>query len=152
MFGDIGSAIIGDDGSVLIEIDPIFSRMCISEKGEYYVFLQNEGSGESYISEKNWTYFIISGTPGLRVAWELKGRQYDLPDYRLDEHRTDEYHDIDYERDALDEYYDVDYEQDAFDDVMACLNMEDIMKLLTSFTKLTTGEGVKNRIYIFGNR
>ena len=39
------------------------------------MFLQNEGDGQSWISEKSDAYFIVKGTPGLRFAWELKAKQ-----------------------------------------------------------------------------
>ena len=84
MYGDVGSAVIGDDGTALVDIDPIFSD-CISQKSEYYVFLQNEGEGQSYIKEKASEYFVIAGTPGLKVAWEMKARQVDIANYRLEE-------------------------------------------------------------------
>ena len=109
MYGDIGCATIGDDGMAVVDLDPIFSD-CISEKGEYYVFIQNEGAGESYISEKNRAYFIISGTPGLKVAWELKGRQYDLPNIRAEQHTGDN------------EESDIDYAEQAFNSVMEYLD------------------------------
>ena len=111
MFGDIGSAMIGDDGTVLIEIDPIFQE-CVYEKGEYYVFLQNEGRGESYISEKTPTYFIISGTPGLKVAWEMKAKQADT--YWL---RNEELTNA-----SDDNVAEPDYAEDAFEYVMDYLN------------------------------
>ena len=109
MYGDIGSAVIGNDGMAVVDLDPIFSD-CISEKCEYYVFLQNEGDGESYVSEKNRSYFIISGTPGLKVAWELKGRQYDLPNIRAEQHSGDN------------EESDIDYAEQAFNSVMEYLD------------------------------
>ena len=84
MFGDIGGAIIGEDGLVLVEIDPIFQDY-IYGNGEYYVFLQNEGRGESYIAEKTPEYFVISGTPGLKVAWEIKAKQVDAHWLRSEE-------------------------------------------------------------------
>ena len=108
MYGDVGSAIIGEEGKVIIDIDPIVGES-IHNRSEYYVFLQNEGKGESYILEKQPTYFIISGTPGLKVAWELKGRQHDIPYYRNEEFATE-----------TDE--DLNYEEQAFDEVMAYLN------------------------------
>ena len=115
MYGDLGSATIGDDGSVVVDIDPIFVDYIYST-GEYYVFLQNEGDGKSYISEKQKSYFVISGTPGLKVVWELKARQSDL--YWL---REEDF----YENDVYDES-ETDYEAQAFADVMKYLNMEEI--------------------------
>jgi hypothetical protein len=111
MFGDIGSAIIGEDGSVLVEIDTIFQD-CIYANGEYYVFLQNEGRGESYISEKTSTYFIISGTPGLKVAWEIKARQVDTYWKRNEEMALEN----------EEQTSEPDYAEEALKDVMDYLN------------------------------
>ena len=58
----------------IISIDDIFQESTETEI-EYYVFLQNEGEGQSWVSEKSDTYFVVKGTPGLRFAWELKAKQ-----------------------------------------------------------------------------
>ena len=72
--GDFGGGVIGDDGVAIISIDDIFQES--TETGiEYYVFIQNEGEGQSWVSEKSDTYFIVNGTPGLHFAWELKAKQ-----------------------------------------------------------------------------
>ena len=109
IFGDIGSAIIGEDGTVIVDIDPVFQDF-ISDVTEYYVFLQNEGNGISYISEKHQTYFVISGTVGLKVAWELKGRQIDYNYQRLE-----------YSDESVDAK-NQNYEDIAFNDVMNYLD------------------------------
>lgn len=72
--GDFGGGIIGKDGMAIISIDDIFQESTETEI-EYYVFLQNEGEGQSWVSEKSDTYFVVKGTPGLRFAWELKAKQ-----------------------------------------------------------------------------
>lgn len=109
IFGDIGSAIIGEDGTVIVDIDPVFQDF-ISDVTEYYVFLQNEGNGISHISEKHQTYFVISGTVGLKVAWELKGRQIDYNYQRLE-----------YSDESVDAK-NQNYEDIAFNDVMNYLD------------------------------
>lgn len=72
--GDFGGGIIGKDGMAIISIDDIFQESTETEI-EYYVFLQNESEGQSWVSEKSDTYFVVNGTPGLRFAWELKAKQ-----------------------------------------------------------------------------
>lgn len=72
--GDFGGSVIGEDGLAVILIDDIF-RECTDTEIEYYVFLQREGAGEAWVSEKTDTYFSVCGTPGLHFAWELKARQ-----------------------------------------------------------------------------
>ena len=109
MYGDVGSAVIGDDGTALVDIDPIFSD-CISQKSEYYVFLQNEGEGQSYIKEKASEYFVIAGTPGMKVAWEMKARQVDIANYRLEELKGE------------DGNSEPNYAEEAFKDVMDYLD------------------------------
>lgn len=72
--GDFGGGVIGEDGLAMILIDDIF-RECTDTEIEYFVFLQREGAGDAWVSEKTDTYFSVRGTPGLRFAWELKARQ-----------------------------------------------------------------------------
>lgn len=72
--GDFGGGVIGKDGIAIISIDDIFQESTETAI-EYYVFLQNEGEGQSWVSEKADTYFAVKGTPGLRFAWELKAKQ-----------------------------------------------------------------------------
>ena len=92
MFGDIGEAVIDEDGLAYVDIDDIFSET-IANKAEYQVFLQKEGEGDCWISSKEHSYFIIQGTPGLKVAWELKAKQRDYQNIRLEysESNLDEY-------------------------------------------------------------
>ena len=72
--GDFGGGVIGEDGVVAVLIDDVF-RESTGAGVEYYVFLQKEGEGQSWVSEKSDAYFIDRGTPGLRFAWELKAKQ-----------------------------------------------------------------------------
>lgn len=92
LFGDIGEAVIGEDGLAYVDIDDIFSET-IADKVEYQVFLQKEGEGDCYVAEKTPRYFVISGTPNLKVAWELKAKQRDYQNIRLEqsESRLEEY-------------------------------------------------------------
>lgn len=74
LFGDIGETVIDEDGFAYVDIDDIFTET-IAENVEYQVFLQREGEGDCYIAEKTPRYFVVKGTPGLKVAWELKAKQ-----------------------------------------------------------------------------
>lgn len=100
MFGDIGSGVIGDDGTVLISFDDSFYET-VNTKSEYYVFLQKEGKGDLWVQDKQNTYFIVQGTPGLRFAWEAKARQKDFEYDRLENYSRQK-DDIDYEEEAAD--------------------------------------------------
>lgn len=83
LFGDIGEAWLDEEGLCYVDIDDIFTET-IAEQVEYQVFLQKEGDGDCWISEKTPRYFIIQGTPNLKVAWELKAKQKDYETYRLE--------------------------------------------------------------------
>lgn len=86
--GDFGGGVIGDDGIAIIMIDDIFQES--TDTGiEYYVFLQNEGDGQSWVSDKSDTYFIVKGTPGLRFAWELKAKQKNKEFIRFNDGKED---------------------------------------------------------------
>lgn len=82
MFGDIGEGTLGDDGLCYVQIDPTFSET-INTK-QYQVFLQKYGEGDCFVESRHTTYFIIKGTPGLSFGWELKGKQYDFDQLRLE--------------------------------------------------------------------
>lgn len=84
LFGDIGEAFIDEDGFGFVDIDDIFSET-LAERVEYQVFLQKEGEGDCWISDKDPRYFIIEGTPGLKVAWELKSKQKDYQNIRFEQ-------------------------------------------------------------------
>ena len=97
LFGDIGEAQLDSDGICYVDIDDIFSET-IETRQEYQVFLQKEGEGDCWVADKQKRFFVIKGTPNLKVAWELKAKQmdYDMirleqPDSGLDEyeHTTD---------------------------------------------------------------
>ena len=92
LFGDVGEAVIDSDGLVYVDIDDIFSET-IADKVEYQVFLQKEGEGDCWIEEKTPRYFVITGTPNLKVAWELKAKQRDYELTRLEQPESglDEY-------------------------------------------------------------
>lgn len=84
LFGDIGEARIDEDGICYVDIDDIFSET-IAEQVEYQVFLQKEGEGDCWIAEKHPRYFVIQGTPNLNVAWELKAKQKEFGNIRLEQ-------------------------------------------------------------------
>ena len=82
MFGDVGEGMIAEDGMSYIAVDPVFAGTVTTD--QYQVFLQAYGEGAVYVSEKNPGYFIVKGTPGLRFGWEMKARQKDYDQRRLD--------------------------------------------------------------------
>jgi hypothetical protein len=90
MFGDIGEGEIADDGKCYIWLDPIFAQT-ISD-AQYQVFLQCYGDGNCYVSERKHDYFVVQGTVGLAFGWEIKAKQKDYDQRRLE---TPEYRDVD---------------------------------------------------------
>lgn len=82
VFGDIGEGVIGEDGKCYISIDAILAETINSS--EYQVFLQKYGDGDCYVSERKSGYFVVSGTPGMSFGWELKAKQYDAMQKRLE--------------------------------------------------------------------
>lgn len=85
MFADIGECVLDETGECLIYIEDIFSET-VNTNIEYQVFLQKEGQGDCWVEEKEKTYFVIKGTPALRVAWELKAIQRGYEYERLEEY------------------------------------------------------------------
>lgn len=96
-FGDIGNGYLNENGECRIYIEDVFSEV-ISIGCEYQVFLQKEGQGDIWVDEKESTYFKVSGTPGLRFAWEMKAIQKGFEARRLDRIETEAQRttDIDY--------------------------------------------------------
>lgn len=82
-FGDIGFGQIDQAGECIVSIDDIL-REGIAQI-EYSVFLQKEGQGDLWVEEKDDSYFIVKGTPGLKFSWELKAAQRYFENYRLDD-------------------------------------------------------------------
>jgi len=90
LFGDVGEAVIGDDGLCYVTIDPIFAQTITTDN--YQVFLQRYGEGDCYVRERKGGWFVVAGNPGLSFGWEIKGKQSDVNQLRLD--RNDEKFDI----------------------------------------------------------
>ena len=104
LFGDVGEGVIANDGMTYVFIDSILSETIAT--AQYQVFLQAYGSGTCFIKERHPTYFIVEGTPGLQFGWELKAKQSDFSQTRLDQ-----FYDSKPERDQ------VDYSQEAVDHI-----------------------------------
>ena len=102
LFGDIGQATLDEEGICYVEVDDIFSET-VSDRVEYQVFLQAEGDGKCFVSDKNPRYFVINGTPGLRVAWELKAKQrgYEMSRLEFTDNGLEEYAQVKDENDFV---------------------------------------------------
>ena len=84
IFGDIGEAKLDESGKCAVSIDDIFSSVSYTNL-QYQVFLQKEGEGDLWVAEKHPEYFLICGTPNLSFSWEVKCRQSDFKDLRMEE-------------------------------------------------------------------
>lgn len=82
MFGDVGEGVIGEDGRCYVWLDPIFAQTIATD--QYQVFLQQYGSGECWVAERRAACFIVEGAPGLAFGWEIKAKQKDFDQRRLD--------------------------------------------------------------------
>lgn len=82
MFGDVGEGVIGEDGLCYIPLDAVFAQTIATE--QYQVFLQKYGEGDCRIDKRKAGYFVVAGTPGLSFGWEVKAKQRDFDQRRLD--------------------------------------------------------------------
>lgn len=82
LFGDVGEGKIGEDGKCYVWLDPVFAQTITTT--QYQVFLQRYGSGECWVSERKGSYFVVEGTPGMAFGWEIKAKQKDFDQLRLD--------------------------------------------------------------------
>lgn len=87
IFGDLGSGTIAEDGKAYIYIDPVFSETV--NTSNYQVFLQAYGSNPVYVSERKADYFVVSGTSGTEFGWEIKAKQSDFDQRRLEEKKLE---------------------------------------------------------------
>lgn len=107
VFGDMGEAVLDEEGKCIIMIDDIFSET-ITTNIEYQVFLQKEGEGDIWVEKKENTYFEVTGAPNLKFAWEIKARQKDFETERLEIFDEEDFADIDYASEAaemVDNFY-----------------------------------------------
>lgn len=82
LFADVGEGVICEDGLCYVWIEPIFASTINSD--HYQVFLQKYGDGDCWIQERKAGYFVVKGTPDLAFGWEIKARQVDVTQKRMD--------------------------------------------------------------------
>lgn len=90
MFGDIGSGKLDVNGVCVVAIDDVFAETVRTDYS-YQVFLQKCGDGDIWVEEKKPGYFIVRGTPYLAFDWEIKARQSDFADLRLEDFGLEEH-------------------------------------------------------------
>lgn len=99
VFGDMGTAAVNEDGFCSISVDDIFSE-AVNCNVEYSVFLQKEGEGDLWVDSKEFTHFLVRGTPGLRFSWELKAVQRGYETVRMSDMALRE-NEMDFEQELL---------------------------------------------------
>ena len=83
MFGEVGEGKIAEDGICIVELDPVFEETVTT--GQYQVFLQPYGAGTVYVAERGPHSFTVRGTPGMLFGWEIKAKQKDFAQLRMEE-------------------------------------------------------------------
>lgn len=83
IFGDVGEGVIAEDGLCYVYIDAVFAETVALN--DYQAFLQRYGEGDCYVIERKSGYFVVKGTVGLKFGWEIKAKQADYTQLRLDE-------------------------------------------------------------------
>lgn len=73
-FGDLGFGELDERGECVVPIDPIF-RDLVKTEAAYIVQLNKESPGELYTAEKNPSFFIAKGEPGMKFSWEIKAKR-----------------------------------------------------------------------------
>ena len=74
LFGDVGEAIIGEDGLAYIMFDEQFLET-VNTKFGYNVFLQKYCKNDVWIKERTLTYFVVEGDPGTEFSWHVMAKQ-----------------------------------------------------------------------------
>lgn len=82
LFGDVGEAVLDETGACYVFLDPVFAETIATRN--YQVFLQKYGDGDIWVSERKPGYFVVQGTAGLAFGWELKSKQSDYDQVRLE--------------------------------------------------------------------
>ena len=82
LFGDVGEGVIGEDGLCYVALDAVFAQTV--NTGQYQVFLQRYGEGDCWVQARKPGWFVVQGTPGLGFGWEIKAKQRDFDQLRLE--------------------------------------------------------------------
>jgi hypothetical protein len=102
MFGDVGEGVIDETGFCYVFLDPVFAETISTLN--YQVFLQKYGRGDCFVCERKPDYFVVQGEPGLAFGWELKAKQKDFSQLRLEREQLELDEDINYGEEGI-KYY-----------------------------------------------
>lgn len=82
-FADYGEAVTGEDGTVRVDIDPIFAETIVTSR--YMVFLTPTELTTSAVIHEDVDHFIIkTEKPNVLVRWNLVSRRLDYQHIRLE--------------------------------------------------------------------
>lgn len=87
LFGDVGEAVLDETGLCYVFLDPVFAETIATN--QYQVFLQRYGQGDCFVAERKPDYFVVQGEPGLAFGWELKAKQKDFDQMRLEKQESE---------------------------------------------------------------
>lgn len=83
-FADYGEAVTGEDGTIRVDIDPIFAETIVTSR--YMVFLTPTELTTSAVIHEDVDHFIIkTEKPNVLVRWNLVSRRLDYQHIRLEE-------------------------------------------------------------------
>ena len=94
LFGDVGEGVIDETGVCYVFLDSVFAATITTN--QYQVFLQRYGQGDCFVTERKPDYFVVQGEPGLAFGWELKAKQKDFDQMRLEKPQEEIEKGIDY--------------------------------------------------------
>lgn len=94
LFGDVGEGVIDESGLCYVFLDSVFAETISTN--QYQVFLQRYGQGDCFIAERKHDYFVVQGEPGLSFGWELKAKQKDFDQMRLEREQEELEQGVDY--------------------------------------------------------
>lgn len=94
LFGDVGEGVIDESGLCYVFLDSVFAETISTN--QYQVFLQRYGQGDCFVLERKPDYFVVQGEPGLSFGWELKAKQKDFDQMRLEREQEELEQGIDY--------------------------------------------------------
>lgn len=83
-FSDIGSSVIGDDGTVTIEFDSIYAETIDTDKPYQVQTTQTSNKSVLWV-EKKPKLFIVHGESGATFDWMLMCKQKGYADVRMQE-------------------------------------------------------------------
>ena len=85
---------IDESGLCYVFLDSVFAETISTN--QYQVFLQRYGQGDCFIAERKHDHFVVQGEPGLSFGWELKAKQKDFDQMRLEREQEELEQGIDY--------------------------------------------------------